>query len=114
MPSSDVLGLNDVLYVFGLTKNLLSVSAMADLQCQGLARRMCEGGIYKLVVYPRKHDSLMHDGDKLCKLWHKRSGHLHYRAFQLLKNMMQGLPDLKIENTRVCEARALRKHAKKQ
>jgi hypothetical protein len=33
MPSSDVLELNDVLYVPNLTKNLLLVSCMTDLQC---------------------------------------------------------------------------------
>jgi hypothetical protein len=33
MPSSDVLELDDVLYVPGLTKNLLSISAMTDLRC---------------------------------------------------------------------------------
>jgi hypothetical protein len=33
MPSGDVLELNDVLYVLGLTKNLLSISAMIDLKC---------------------------------------------------------------------------------
>jgi hypothetical protein len=33
MPLGDVLELDDVLYVLGLTKNLLSVSAMTDLRC---------------------------------------------------------------------------------
>ena len=33
IPSKDVLGLNDVLYVIGLAKNLLSISAMTDLMC---------------------------------------------------------------------------------
>jgi hypothetical protein len=34
MPSSDVLELNDVLFVLGLKKNILSVSCMIDLQCR--------------------------------------------------------------------------------
>jgi hypothetical protein len=33
MPSSDVLELDDVLYVPSLTKCLISVSCMTDLQC---------------------------------------------------------------------------------
>jgi hypothetical protein len=33
MPLGDVLELNDVLYVLGLTKNLLLVSTMTDLKC---------------------------------------------------------------------------------
>jgi hypothetical protein len=54
----------------------------------------------------------VHDSDKLCELWHKRFGHLHYGALPLLKDMVQGLPDFKIEKTRVCKGCALDKHAK--
>lgn len=33
MPSGDFLELNDVLYVNGLTKNLLLVSSLRDIKC---------------------------------------------------------------------------------
>jgi hypothetical protein len=78
MPSGNVLELNDVLSIPGLTKNLVSVSCMIDLQCvvefddqqviirkhnldssQALARGVCEGGLYRLLVDPRKHDALV-------------------------------------------------------
>jgi hypothetical protein len=36
----------------------------------------------------------VHDSDKLCKLWHKRFGHLHYGALPLLKDMVQGIVGL--------------------
>jgi hypothetical protein len=33
MPSSDVLELDDVLYVSSLTRNILSISTMIDIRC---------------------------------------------------------------------------------
>lgn len=68
MPSGDVLELYFVLYVPELTKSLLSVSYMTDLQCslefdgpqitirdvhgsgQVLARGVREGGLYRLLA----------------------------------------------------------------
>jgi hypothetical protein len=71
MPSSDVLELDSILYVPNLTKSLLSVSCMIDLQCLAkfdgqqvtitnfihgyclvLARGMREGGFYRLLTDP--------------------------------------------------------------
>jgi hypothetical protein len=43
-------------------------------------------------------DSMKHDA-----LVHKRFGHLHYGALPLLKDMVQGLPEFKIEKARVCK-----------
>jgi hypothetical protein len=54
----------------------------------------------------------VHDNDKLCELWHKRFGHLHYGALPLLKNMVQGLLDFKIKKIGVCKGCAHDKHAK--
>jgi hypothetical protein len=34
MPSGDVVELNDILFILGSKKNLLSVSCMADHQCR--------------------------------------------------------------------------------
>jgi hypothetical protein len=71
MPSSDVLELNDVLFVHGSMKNLLLVSCLEKLQYRvafegqcctisncslaslgTLARGVEEGGIFKLLVDP--------------------------------------------------------------
>ena len=61
------------------------------------AKGVQEGCLYKLHVDPIKHDALVHDNDKLCKLWHKQFGHLLYVALPIFKDMVQGLPKLKIE-----------------
>jgi hypothetical protein len=41
----------------------------------------------------------VHNNDDLCELWHTQIGHLHYGALCLLKDMMVGLLDFKIERT---------------
>jgi len=43
---------------------------------------------------------------------HKCLGPLHYGALSLLKNMVQGLPDFKIEQIDMCKGCALNKHSK--
>jgi hypothetical protein len=48
----------------------------------------------------------------ICASYGTRFGHLHYGALPLLKDMVQGLPDFKIEKTGVCKGCALDKHAK--
>jgi hypothetical protein len=42
----------------------------------------------------------MHDSDNKCELWHKRLGLEHYGAFPILKDMVQGLSNFKIEKTK--------------
>jgi hypothetical protein len=52
-----------------------------------------------LLVDPMKQQALMHDGGKMNELWHKHLGHFHYGALPLLKDMLWGLSDIKIEKT---------------
>jgi transposase InsO family protein len=56
--------------------------------------------------------ALVHDNDNLCELWHKRLGHLHYGALSILKDMVQGLSNFKVEKKGVCKGCALNKHVK--
>jgi hypothetical protein len=112
------------LYVLGLTKNLLSVSLIINLEylaefddqqiliqkrCshigQVLARGVNEGGLYPM-------RALVHDNDNLCEIWHKRLGNLHYETLPILKNMVQGFPNFKVEKKGVCKGYALGKHVK--
>jgi hypothetical protein len=37
-----------------------------------------EGNLYRLTTQPTR--ALVHDNDDLCKLWHKRKGHLYHKA----------------------------------
>ena len=54
----------------------------------------------------------MHDSDNLCKLWHKRMGHLHHRVLPILREIVIGLPEFKVEQHGVCRRCMLGKHAK--
>jgi hypothetical protein len=96
LESGGSLETKDVLYVPGLRKNLLSVSAMED---KGFVVKfqkgqvlihleesspdttevigVREGNLYRLQGKPVQ--ALVHDSDNLCELWHRRMGHLHYR-----------------------------------
>jgi hypothetical protein len=121
----------DVLYVPGLTKNLLAVSAMEDKgyevyfqDGQVLVRPRAsspssgrvigsrEGNLYLLKAQPVRalvHDS---DNDNLCELWHRRMGHLHHRALPILREIVTGLPEFSVEQQGVCKGCALGKYAK--
>ena len=85
--SSDVLELDDVFYVLGLTMNLFLVLAMTNLRHVAefddqqvvvkdhshdlgrvLAKGVQEGGLYKLLAKTIKHRDLVHDTDNLCRL----------------------------------------------
>jgi hypothetical protein len=65
---------------------------------QFLAKGIQEGGTYRLLVDPMR--TLVHDSDNLCKLWHKKMGHLHYGALPVLKDMEQRLSNFRIKKTR--------------
>jgi hypothetical protein len=57
-----------------------------------------------------KHGALVYDCDKLGEIWHKIFSHLHYGALMLLKDIVQGLSDFKIQKLGVCKECAFNKH----
>jgi len=63
-----------------------------------------EGDLYRILVDITKHEALVHDSGKLC---YKCFGHLHYGALPFLKDMVQGLPDLRIGMISACKGFAL-------
>jgi hypothetical protein len=65
-----------------------------------------------LLEDPLKHETLVYNSDNLCKPWHTYLGHFHYGALRLLKSMVMGLCDFKVERTRMCKGCTLGKHAK--
>jgi hypothetical protein len=102
----------DVLYVLGLKKNFLSVSVMEDKGFAVMFKKgkvlirpegaspdttvsigVREGNLYRLKGKPIQ--ALVHDSDNLCELWHRRMGHLHYRALLILREIVIGLPYFK-------------------
>jgi hypothetical protein len=59
-----------------------------------------------------KHGTLVHGSTKLCELWHKHLGQLYYGELLVLKKLVQGLPNLKIEKEILCKGCSLGKHIK--
>jgi hypothetical protein len=127
---SDIpLQLSEVLYVPGMKRNLVSVSALED---KGYKVTFSEGkvlawhknshmdsarvigvrenSLYRLTVRPVQ--ALLHDTISLSELWHRRLAHLHYRALPALGKMVTGLPEIHIEHDGVCRGCALGKNVK--
>jgi hypothetical protein len=69
-----------------------------------------EGSLYRLQGKPVQ--ALVHDSDNLCELWHRRMGHLHYKALPILREIVTGLPYFSVEQQGVCRGCALGKNAK--
>jgi hypothetical protein len=69
-----------------------------------------EGNLYRLKG--KLVQDLVHDSDNLCELWHKRLGHLHYRALPILRGIVTGLPEFSIEQQGPCRCCALGKNSK--
>jgi transposase InsO family protein len=119
----------EVLYVPGLKKNLLSISVMEDkgyavtfhrgqvfIYPEGASPDTAmrigvrEGNLYRLQGKPVQ--ALVHNTESLCELWHRRMGHLHHRALPILREMVTGLPDFSLEQQGVCRGCALGKNVK--
>jgi hypothetical protein len=69
-----------------------------------------EGNLY--VLQGNHVHALVNDNDNMCELWHRRMGHLHYKALSIMREIVTGLPDLGIEEQGVCRGCALGKNAK--
>jgi hypothetical protein len=97
LESGAKLHVNEVLYVSGLKKNLLSVATLENkgywvifkdrkalLWAKGSHLSTTEpigsrrGGLY--VVTRQLVQALAHDVTSSNELWHRRLGHLHYKA----------------------------------
>ena len=118
----------DILYVPGLKKNLLSISALdkkgfkvaildgeilmwpkgktlEDVVVIGV-----EGGLYKLKGHSEA--AMLHDITSPCELWHKRLAHLNYKALPYVSEAMTGIPDMKIDHEGVYKGCAEGKNIK--
>jgi hypothetical protein len=62
---------------------------------------MQESGLNMLLADPIQHGALVYDGNKFCKLWHERFGHLHYGALPFLKDHGAGIVELQDHNKSV-------------
>lgn len=129
LDSSTDLKITEILYVPGIKKNLLSVSALED---KGFRVTFMEGkallwhkdsslesaieigvrvgGLYKLLGHLIQ--ALVHKTDNLYELWHRRFGHLHYGALPKLQNSVTGMPDILNDHDGVCRGCVLGKNVK--
>ncbi len=92
----------DVLYILGVTKNMLYVGAIVDMGCVVMfiatkcwvmmfqerrivvvvGTRDCDSGFYKLEAF-KQWNMFMAQRVMLLKLWHKRFGHLNLQSLWL-------------------------------
>jgi hypothetical protein len=130
LQSGNIFHIDEILYVPGLKKNLISV---AVLESKGYSIAFTKG---KTLMWPSNGDmstvmtigtresglykisgqivqALAHEMINPCKLWHKRLGHLNYNALPGLQKMVTGMPIFSFEHNSVCRGCALGKNTKK-
>jgi hypothetical protein len=113
------MNMKDVLYVPGLTKNLLSISALKKkgfrvsfidgevlIWAKGKTMEEAivigkeEGGLYKLKGHSEA--TMTHSIENPCELWNRRLAHINYKALPYVRKAVTGLPELKVDHEGVC------------
>jgi hypothetical protein len=130
LQSGNIFHIDEILYVPGLKKNLISV---AVLESKGYSIAFTKGkalmwssnedmstamtigtresGLYK--ISGQVVQALAHEMINPCELWHKRLGHLNHNALPGLQKMVTGMPVFSFEHDSVCRGCALGKNTKK-
>jgi hypothetical protein len=123
------LKMKDVLYVPGLTKNLLSISALAkkgfrfsfidgevlmwakgETLNQAINIGSEENGLYKIKVH--SEDTMTHAIENSCELWHRILSHINYKALPYICKAVTSLPELKVDHEGICNGCAQGKNIK--
>jgi hypothetical protein len=129
LDSGTPMRIKDVLYVLGLTKNLLSISSLDKkgfkvafidgevlIWPKGKTREDAivigteEGGLHKLKGH--SDVALTHSIEIPCELWHRRLAHINYKALPYVSKVVTGLPELKVDHEGVCKGCAQGKNIK--
>jgi transposase InsO family protein len=125
-----MLHVDEVLYVPGLKKKLLSIATLEDkgywvifknrktlMWAKGSHLSTAEpigtrrGGLH--VVTGQSVQALAHDATSSSELWHRRLGHLHYKALPYLQNMVCGMLSIAFSKNEICKGCMLGKNIKK-
>jgi hypothetical protein len=128
--SGNIFHINEILYVPGLKKNLISVSV---LESKGYYVAFSKGkallwssnedintaitigtresGLYK--ISGQVVQALVHETVNPCELWHRRLGHLNYNALPSLQKMVTGMPVFSVEHDSIYKGCSLGKNTKK-
>jgi hypothetical protein len=123
------LKMENVLYVPGLQKNLISISrleekgfrvAFVDGQVlmwprgknidDAIIIGIHEDGLYKLKG--KADQALVHSTINPCELWNRRFAHIHYKALPVVSKMVKGLPEILVFHDGVCKGCAQGKNVK--
>ena len=122
--------MKEVLFVPGLKKNLLSISALdaKEMRVAFIDGQVImwpkgktihdavvigeqEGGLYKL----RGHleQALVHDTVEPNELWYRNLAHVHYKALPIASKAVEGLPEFQEKHHGVCKGCVKGKNTKK-
>jgi hypothetical protein len=129
LDSGTPIKMKDVLYVPGLKKKLLSISALDKKGFRvvfidgevimwpkgkniedAIVIGTEEGGLYKLKDHLEA--ALTHSIENPCELWHRRLSHINYKALPYVSKVDTGLPEFKVDHEGVCNGCAQRKNIK--
>jgi hypothetical protein len=127
--SGNSLKMKDVLYVPGLKKNLLSISALekkgfrvafidgevlmwakGETLNEAIIIGNEENGLYKLKGHSEA--AMTHAIENSCELWHRRLAHINYKALPYICKAVTGLPELKGDHKGICNGCAQGKNIK--
>lgn len=123
--SKPLLKVSYVLYVPGMRKNLISISALEDTGYEVLLRGgqvlmyprgtpahsarvigVHHAKVYKFAFQPLLALSSTIDSrtssSKLCEIWHCRMGHMYHGALRTLQEIITGVPDFNTDNFDTC------------
>jgi hypothetical protein len=129
LDSGTPMKMKDVLYVPGLTKNLLSISALdkkgfkvvfiygevlmwpkGKTMEEAIVIGKAEGGLYKLKGH--SEEALTHSIENPCELWHRRLAHINYKALPYVSKVVTRLPEFKVDHEGMCNGCAQGKNIK--
>jgi hypothetical protein len=127
--SGNSMKMKDVLYVPGLRKNLLSISALekkgfrivfidgevlmwakGETLNEAIIIGSEENGLYKLKGHSEA--AMTYAIENSCELWHRRLAHINYKALPYICKAVTCLPELKVDHEGVCNGCAQGKNIK--
>eukprot|EP00253_Pinus_taeda_P009687 PITA_09687 len=132
--SKPPLKVSDVLYVPGMRKNLIFISALEDRGYEVLFKGgqvlmylrgtpadstrvigVRHAKVYKFAFQPLLALSSSTDrasSSELCEIWHRRMGHMYHGALKTLREITTGVPDFSTDHFDTCRGYAKGKFAK--
>jgi hypothetical protein len=129
LDSGTPMRMKDVLYIPGLTKNLLSISTLNKKGFRvsfidgevimwpkgktiedAIIIETKEGGLYKLKGH--LDVALTHSTESPCELWHRKLANINYKALPYVRKVVKGLPEFKVDHEGVCKGCAQGKNIK--